>query len=71
MSFLSYSQSFDTLKTVGGVGRKEVSPLCRQSLPAALAKLGHKGPWPSSTQSSVLYLALSDVCLFFSDFYPE
>lgn len=40
MSFLPCSKSFNTLKTVGGVGRKEVTPLFRQSLPAALTKHG-------------------------------
>lgn len=40
MSFPPCSKSFNTLKTVGGVGRKVGTPLFRQSLPAALAKLG-------------------------------
>ena len=40
LSFPPCSKSFNTLKTVGGVGRKEGTPLFRQSLPAALAKLG-------------------------------
>ena len=40
MSFLSCSKSFNTLKTVGGVGRKGVTPLFRQSLPTALTKFG-------------------------------
>ena len=71
MSFLSCSKSFNTLKTVGGVGRKGVTPLFRQSLPTALTKFGpsrtlaNQQRAVSSTQPYQIFTC------FFSDFYAE